>query len=138
VVEVAQIDLVAGFSAPIDRFAGQTKPLLTALTVKDGQIHWGDLVLTTKGTIVAGADGLAEGRIDIHIQNWRKMLPVAVAAGLIKADVAPTVENMMALLAGQSGDGTNLDLPLVMKAGRMSLGPVPLGPAPRMVQGPQG
>ena len=57
-------------------------------------------------------DGLAEGRIDIHIENWRKMLPVAVAMGLIKAEVAPTVENMMALMAEQSGDGTVLDLPL--------------------------
>jgi hypothetical protein len=29
-------------------------------------------------------------------------------------------------------------LPLVMKAGRMSLGPIPLGPAPRMTAGPAG
>ncbi len=137
-VDVARLDLVAGFSMPLDRFAAQTKPLLTTLTVKDGQIRWGDLALTTKGTVVAGADGLAEGRIDVHIEKWRKMLPVAVAMGLIKAEVAPTVENMMGLLAQQSGDGTNLDLPLVMAAGRMSLGPIPLGAAPRMVQAPQG
>ena len=137
-VDVARLDLVAGFSMPLDRFAAKTKPLLTALTVKDGQIGWGDLVLTTKGTVVAGADGLAEGQIDIHIENWRKMVPVAVAMGLIKPDVAPTVENMMALLAGQSGNGTNLDLPLVMQAGRMSLGAIPLGPAPRMIPTAQG
>ena len=137
-IETAQIDLVAGFSAPIDRFAGALRPQVTTLTLNEGQLRWGDLLITTKGAVVADAEGLAEGRIDIHIENWRKMLPPAVAMGLIKAEVAPTVENMMQLLAQQSGDGTTLDLPLVIKAGRMSLGPIPLGPAPRMMRGPQG
>ena len=134
-IKTAQIDLVAGFTAPIDRFAGAAKPQLTALTLKDGQVRWGDLVITVKGAVVADASGLAEGRVDIHIENWRKLLPPAVAMGLIKAEVAPTVENMMQLLAQ---GGTALDLPLVMKAGRMSLGPIPLGPAPRMIRAAQG
>ena len=138
VIEVASIDLVAGFSAPIDRFAGEARPQVTALAVKDGLVRWGDLVITAKGAVVADAEGLAEGRVDIHIENWRILLPPAVAMGLIKAEVAPTIENMMALMAGQTGDGTAIDLALVMKAGRMSLGPIPLGPAPRMLRGAQG
>ncbi len=138
VVETAQIDLVAGFSAPLDRFAGETRPKLSALTLKDGVIRWGDMVLTTKGSIAADAEGFAEGRMDIRLQNWRKALAPAVAMGLITPEVAPTVERMMELMAQQSGDAAVLDLPLVMKAGRMSLGPLPLGPAPRMIAGPQG
>lgn len=138
VIEMATADLVAGFSVPIDRFANETRPQVTALTIKDAQVRWGDLVITAKGAVVADADGLAEGRVDIHIKNWRKLLPPAVAMGLIKAEVTPTVENMMALMAGQSGDGTAIDLPLVMKAGRMSLGPIPLGPAPRLNRVAQG
>lgn len=138
VVDVAQIDLVAGFSAPIDQFAGDKRPQVVAVTVKDGLVRWGDLVVSAKGAVVADDDSLAEGRIDIHIEGWQKLVPVAVAMGLIKAEVAPTVEKMMGLMAQQSGDGTSLDLPLVMTAGRMSLGPIPLGPAPRMSAGPQG
>ena len=134
-VELAQIDLVAGFSAPIDRFAGRAKPQVMALTLKAGQLRWGDLVVTSKGAVVADAAGLAEGRIDIHIENWRELIAPAVAMGLIKAEVAPTVENMMRLMAQ---GGTALDLPLVMQAGRMSLGPIPLGPAPRMIRAAQG
>lgn len=137
-VDVAQIDLVAGFSAPIDRFAGKSQPHVTSVAVKDGQIRWGDLVVAAKGTIVADAQGLAEGRIDIHIENWQMLLPPAVAMGLIKAEVAPTVEKMMGLMAAQSADGKSLDLPLVLAAGRMSFGPIPLGAAPRLVRGPQG
>ena len=137
-VATAQVDVVAGFSAPIDRFAAQTRPQLSALTVKAGLIRWGDVELTAKGALVADASGMAEGRVDLTLKNWRKILPLAVGAGLIKLEVAPTVENMMQIMAQQSGDAEILELPLVMKAGRMSLGPLPLGAAPRMIMGPQG
>lgn len=137
-VETVQIDMLAGFSAPIDRFAGQKRPQLAALTIKQGQIRWGDMTLTLEGKVVADADGLADGRIDIKLANWRKVLAPMVAMGLVTPEVAPTVERMMTLLAQQSGDPTVLSLPLVMAAGRMSLGPLPLGPAPRLVTPPQG
>ena len=138
VIDTALIDLVAGFSAPIDRFAANSKPQVTAVTLKQALVRWGDVQLSLTGAVVADADGLAEGRIDIKLASWRKVLPVAVTMGLFTAEVAPTVENMMALMAQQSGDGTVLDLPLVMKDGRMSLGPLPIGAAPRMLNGPQG
>ena len=35
VIEMATADLVAGFSVPIDRFANETRPQVTALTIKD-------------------------------------------------------------------------------------------------------
>ena len=136
-IETAQIDVIAGFSAPIDRFIGQSKPQLSALTVKQALVRWGDVELALTGAVVADADGYAEGRIDIALTNWRRVLAPAVAMGLIKAEVAPTVENMMALMAQQSGDPAVLELPLLMTSGRMSLGPLPLGPAPRMAAGPQ-
>jgi hypothetical protein len=138
VVEAAGIDGVAAFSAPLDRFAGSARPQLLALTIKSGTLRWGDMVLTGKGKVVADAEGLAEGQIDLSLQNWRKILPPAVALRLITPEVAPTVERVMEALARQSGDPSVLDLPLVMKAGRMSLGPIPLGPAPRMTAGPAG
>ena len=137
-IETTQIDVSVGFTAPIDRFAADSKPQLTAMTVKQGLVRWGDLKISVTGDVVAGADGLAEGQIDIEMTNWRKILPVAVAMGLITAEVAPTVENMLGLLAEQSADPTVLSLPLKMTAGRMSIGPLPIGPAPRMIAGPQG
>jgi hypothetical protein len=52
--------------------------------------------------------------------------------GLVQPEVAPTVERMMETMAASSGDPQVLDLPLKFSSGRMSLGPLPLGPAPRM------
>lgn len=137
-IETARVNAILIASAPIDRFVQDTKPALTGLVIDDALVRWGDMDLTFGGTIRADANGFADGRIDIALTNWRKVLAPAVALGMIKPEVAPTVEKMMALMAGQSGDGSVLKLPLVMNAGRMSLGPLPLGPAPRLVAGPQG
>lgn len=138
VIDVARVDVVAGFSAPIDRFSGQSRPEPTSLRLRDGLIRWGDMELTVKGDLVADANGFAEGQINVQLQNWRKALPPAVAMGLIKPEIAPTVERMMEVLAQQSGDGSVLDLPLVMKDGWMTLGPLPIGPAPRLLRGALG
>ena len=82
--------------------------------------------------MIANAEGLAEGRIELRLSNWRKAIPVAVALGLVTPEVAPTWENVFAVLSEQSASPEDLDLPLVFQRGRMSLGPLPLGPAPRL------
>jgi hypothetical protein len=131
-VEKLRLDAIVTLTAPLDRMAGRSHPRPIQLEVKEAQLVWGSLVLFGSGTIAAAADGLAEGRIALRLTNWRDAIPLAVAAGLIKPEVAPTLANMFALLAGQSGKPEDLDLPLVFANGRMSLGPLPLGPAPRM------
>ena len=69
-------------------------------------------------------------RIDIRIVEWRELVPVLVAAGLVTTDAAPTVTRALDLLAQQGDDPDILNLPLAFQQGRMSLGPLPLGPAP--------
>jgi hypothetical protein len=132
VLEKLRLDAVVTLTAPLDRRAGQTHPRPSQIDVKEVQLVWGSLVLFGTGSIAAAADGVAEGRIALRLTNWREAIPLAVTAGLIKPEVAPTWENMFALLAAQTGDPGDLDLPLVFARGRMSLGPLPLGPAPRM------
>lgn len=131
-LEKLRLDAIITLTAPLDRRAAQSQPRPTQIEVKEVQLVWGTLVLFGSGTILAAADGVAEGRIALRLTNWREAIPLAVAAGLIKPEVAPTWVNMFALLAAQTGDPEDLDLPLVFANGRMSLGPLPLGPAPRM------
>jgi hypothetical protein len=132
--QIAHIRLraTAMFSAPIDRNAADTQPRLTGWRVDEGSILWGNLTVATKGEIAANADGLAEGRIEIAIKGWRLAVPAMVNAGLVKPDVAPTIENLLNAMASQSGDPETLILPLVFANGRGTLGPLPLGPAPRL------
>ncbi|MDP2740744.1 MAG: DUF2125 domain-containing protein [Pseudorhodobacter sp.] len=131
-IAIARLDAVVSLSAPLDRHAGQTQPRLTALAVKEGLIRWGSMVLYAKGSITPDAQGLAQGRINLRAENWPEALTVATEIGLISPEVAPTLDRALTLLAEQSGQALILDLPLSFQSGYMSLGPIPLGSAPRL------
>lgn len=129
-IERLRLDAFAGFSAPIDRFAGQTRPELQMLNIHEASLTWGDLAIFAKGDLVL-SQGTPEGRIDIRLQGWRRIMPLIRASGAVKPEVLPTVEKMLETLATQGGNPEVLDLPLIFTAGQMRLGPLPIGPAPR-------
>lgn len=133
-----RITALAGLTAPLDRFADQTRPALRSLELTEATLDWGPLALTASGALVADADGLAEGRIDIAIVGWQAALDAATAAGLITPEVAPTWAELARRLTEDTPDPARLDLPLAMARGRMTLGLFPLGPAPRMLPGAAG
>ncbi len=133
VIDSAKLSALLGFTAPLDRHAGETRPELASLELNETLIAWGDLRLFATGRLTVTA-GIPEGRIDFRLENWRKAVSLAVALGLIKPEVAPTWERMLGLLAAQSADAEKLDVPLIFTEGRMSLGPLPLGPAPTLAQ----
>lgn len=127
------LDAALTFSAPLDRTAAETQPHLTALTLRNATVTWGDLVLAATGELVPDANGLVEGRIDLRLTSWRALVPVLVAAQLITPEVAPTVTRALEVLA-KDATAKDLEVPLVMSEGWMRLGPIPLGPAPLVVQ----
>lgn len=126
------LDAYATFSAPLDRHAGQSHPHLTALEVREAVVIWGKLQVTAQGSLAPGADGLAEGEISLRIEGWQRLLPVAVAAGALTQDQADVLARGFASLAQSGGNPDVLNLPLRARGGRLSLGPIPLGPAPRL------
>ncbi|KAF0116708.1 MAG: hypothetical protein FD150_220 [Rhodobacteraceae bacterium] len=121
------------FSAPLDRHVGKAKPYLTRIEINQLNLAWGQLAATANGLIEADGNGYAAGNVTVTVTNWDRLPAILVAAGLIKPDVAPTVARGMGALAAQSPDLKVLSLTLVLKDGRMSFGPFPLGPAPLMV-----
>jgi hypothetical protein len=124
-----RVDAVVAFLPGQD---GETSPRVSGFDVKEVLITWGDFALFGKGRIAANDLGIGEGRIELRLTNWKLILPLAVASGAISPEALPTWERALGLLAQQSGDGSDLVLPLTMQQGRMSLGPVPIGPAPRL------
>jgi hypothetical protein len=129
-VQALRLDAEIGLTAALDRHAPQTKPKVENVTVNEVLVTWGELELSGKGKLVVDANGIADGAINLRLENWRMALPPAIAAGLISAEVAPTWERALALLADQAGTPDGLDLPLTFRRGWLSLGPLPLGPAP--------
>ncbi len=129
-----RLDATVGFDAPWDRAAIETKrPQPQSITLKTAKAKWGDLDLNIAGDLTVDAVGRVSGQITIRAENWRDMLAIAVASGAVPADIAPTVEGALALLAGASGNSSSIDAPITFKRGRMSIGFLPLGEAPRLI-----
>ena len=131
-IATVQLRAVLSLTAPLDRHAGITQPQLAALDLGQALVSWGDLSITASGGIAPDSSGFAAGRVDFVLTNWERIMPLLTASGSISPELAPTVRNMLTALAQEGGDVTVLKLPLVLSDGRMSLGPLPLGPAPRM------
>ena len=137
-VERVQLDADLGFDAPWDRRALEDRaPRLTGITLREASLLWGDLALRAEGAVAIGPDGIPQGRIEMRVENWRRLLGLLRAAGVVGEDAALLTERAMEVLAGLSPDADVLAAPLSFQRGFMSLGPIPLGPAraPRAAPG---
>ena len=133
-VETLRIAARVGFDAPWDRFAiERARPQPVSVDLDELRATWGRLDLRAAGALTVDGDGVPEGRITVKATNWREMVGLARAGGLLPEALVPTVERALELLAALSGPPETLDAPLSFQNGFVSFGPVPLGPAPRLV-----
>ena len=127
------LDAVLGFDAPWDRFALEDRaPRLTELALRDATFAWGDLAIAADGAVAIDAQGVPEGRITLRIENWRRLLGLLRATDVVGPGAAPLTERAMEVLAGLSPDPGVIEAPLSFQRGFVSLGPIPLGRAPRL------
>jgi hypothetical protein len=90
-------------------------------------------VLRAAGELEVDASGIPEGDLSIRAENWRDMIDMAVNAGLLPERMRGTAEGLLDVVAGLSGDPEVIDAELGFSNGRMFLGPLPLGRAPRLL-----
>lgn len=134
-IEMIKIEGAAAFDTPLDRFAFEReKPQLKALTLLPSEGTWGDLSLRMSGSMKADASGLAEGSFNIAAKNWEEMLDAAVASGAINRSLSDAMKLGLGFVAQLSGGRNTLDVVLTFERGLTKIGPVPLGPAPRLVR----
>jgi hypothetical protein len=127
------LDADLGFDAPWDRHALEdTPPRLTEIGLRDASFSWGALALVASGDVEIGPDGVPEGRIDVRVEEWRLLLDLMRALGLLGERALPLAEGAMGVLAGLSPQEDVVEAPLSFQNGFVSLGPIPLGPAPRL------
>jgi len=132
-IATLKLDSTVGFDAPWDRFAiERRRPQVTAFEVNDLTATWGKLDLRAAGKLTVSLDGQLNGKIMVRAKNWREMLTVAVDAGLVARTISSTLANALEFMVGTSSDPDMLEAPLTFRNGRMSFGPIPLGPAPRL------
>jgi len=130
-IDDAVIDAVATFDKPWDKSAlEEARPQPTAITLKDARASWGALALRFAGDVTIDAAGRPTGKISMQAQNWREMLSLAENSGALDPNVRGVLEGTLQIIAGLSGNSETLDVPVSLKAGRASVGFIPLGDAP--------
>jgi hypothetical protein len=128
----ARFDAALRLTAPLDRHAAQSRPQLAAIALREARFAWGPMALTATGSIAAESSGHFAGRIEIVADDWPGLVGLATRLGLVAPALAPTWIEVGRALSAASPTPGRVVLPLVMAGGRMSLGPFPLGPAPRI------
>ncbi|RYH09287.1 DUF2125 domain-containing protein [Tropicimonas sp. IMCC6043] len=132
-VETLKADLAISFDRPWDRRAlEEARPQPREIRIREIAVRWGALELRLAGSLSVDAEGAASGEVMVKSTNWREMLDLARQSGAIPDSFIDTIDSAFTLLSGLAGRKDTLDIPLTLREGRMSLGPVPLGRAPRL------
>lgn len=125
-----RVDATAAFDAPLDRHAATRPPRLTRLALREARVTWAGVNAHLSGDLTPDARGLAEGRLSLRLEGAAQALDAAVSLGLVAPQARAQWDNTLRMLAPGGGP---LDLPLRLAGGMVMLGPLPLGPAPRLV-----
>jgi len=132
-IGTASLDSTLVFDRAWDRQAVEEGlPTLDSVEIRDVHLAWGALDLRGRGTLEVDAEGFASGRLDLQATSWREMIDVAERGGMIGSTMAATLRTGLGLLARVSGDESAIELPLDFADGQTRLGPIPIGPAPRL------
>jgi hypothetical protein len=133
-IAVLGYDAVMEFDRSWDlRAIEERRPQPVRIDLRELQAVWGGLLLRAAGELVVSETGVPEGEIAVRAENWRDMVDLAVNGGVIPEQMRGTVEGLLGVVAGLSGDPEVIDATLGFSGGRMFLGPLPLGPAPRLI-----
>ena len=107
-------------------------PVVQRVVVQEAHVIWGPVKLQAKGDLLADATGRAEGRLDLRIEGWQAALDAVQSLQLIPDRFLPLLTGVLTQMELASGEPGVIALPLTFQNGLASLGPVPLGPAPRL------
>lgn len=131
VVDQVALDAAITLDRALDRHAiadPNTQPVPERIVLHQFDMRWGDIGLHASGAIDVDANGAPDGRVTFRTAEWQTIIDLFVAMGAIDRGVAPTLSNMA---RGMVDADSVLVVPITFEDGFMSMGLLPLGPAPR-------
>jgi hypothetical protein len=104
------------------------------MTVRQAGLTAGDAIVgVTSGSLVAARDGRLSGVLDVTLRQAPRGLAAMADTGVID----PQAAQAAALVAQtRQGTGEAAQARITFQAGRTTLGPVALGPAPKVYDQP--
>lgn len=97
------------------------------------EARWGQMRLKSAGTLDVDASGVPTGELALQVEAWAEFLDMAVDTGFITPGARDQTARVVAILARASGNPEDLDITLGFRGGYITIGPIPLGPAPRLI-----
>ncbi|WP_420584733.1 DUF2125 domain-containing protein [Ruegeria sp.] len=132
--ETLELDMTATFDKAWDRSAlEESRPQPVKIDLRLAEMKWGALRLFAAGKLDVDQQGIPTGEIAVKAENWRDMIAMANAAGALPDQAVDPVTRALNFMAGLGGNPNALDLQLNFRDGFVALGPLPLGPAPRLI-----
>lgn len=132
-VTALRLDGLAVPDRPIDRHVIEEGRIgARTLVIRRAELDWDGMGLVATGRLDADATGRAEGRIDLTLRDWRRMLRLARTTGALPGEIADAVEGALELLA-MLNRSDSLEVPVTFDGGRARIGPIPVGKAPRLL-----
>ena len=131
--EVGQlrIDAVADFDKPLELNTA-VPALLEQVRVAEITLDWGEVSLSAgDGVLRVDGDGFLVGSLPLEIRGYSRIVDALAALGVLPERQAGLALTGLSLLTG--GDEA-ITVPLSFSGGETRLGPIPLGPAPQVVQ----
>ena len=126
-------DVTITFSDPWDRYAiERERPQPRHVEIALAEARWGQMELKLAGAFEVNEDGVPEGSLLVKATNWREILAVGVASGVVPAEFEAPITTALELASQLAGSPKTLDIPLNFKNGQTRIGPAPIGPAPEI------
>ncbi len=132
--ESLQLALQIRFDRPFDRSTIEdARPQPRRINLELAEAQWGALLLRGAATLDVSPKGVLSGEVSLQARNWQDMLSLAQSAGALPEGLRPQLESILGALARSSGNPDTIDAALTLRDGRIFLGFIPLGSAPRLV-----
>ncbi|MFD3189987.1 DUF2125 domain-containing protein [Sedimentitalea sp. HM32M-2] len=131
--ETLELDMQVQFDRPWDRRALEDRrPQPVAIDLRLASAKWGALSVYAAGQVTVDGDGVPTGNLALKAENWRDMLLLLQRSGALPEIALEATARLLNMLSGISGNPDALDVDLTLQGGLITLGPFPLGPAPRL------
>lgn len=122
------VDAVVSFDRDLEQMLNRDQlPDVSRVDLTAFELVWGELAAKVSGALDIDHAGVPSGEITLETAQWQALIDLMRAAGAIDAGTVPALTTMASGMAGADGV---LAVPITFRDGAMSMGVLPLGPAP--------
>lgn len=97
------------------------------------RLYWGPAAIGAKGTLALDRDLQPEGAFSAEVEGYDQIVNALVQSGRMRADNSSFARLGLSMMARPGADGRSaIPTSFTIQNGQMTLGPLKLGPAPRI------